>query len=191
VKVLIVVSQSYGMKVAIIDNGSALLEQLKTAVSSALGLRPEVLTYPDISVDRYDWLVFSGRARRSSETDLWMNNLIRLSQDRPAVFICYAAEFLNLSRGGSLRRIGTHLYGLYDAVFEENNVGIPSGRHAVFESRSLSVARLGAGLKPIASGNGIEAFVSDTGQLGLMFHPEMSNDFGLGTLRAYFKGKYF
>ncbi|MCL4343332.1 MAG: hypothetical protein M1291_00010 [Thaumarchaeota archaeon] len=179
------------MKIAIIDNGSALLDQLKIAVHGALGLSPEVLTYPDSSVDRYDWLVFSGRARRNPETDMWMNTLIKRSGGRPAAFICYAAEFLNLSRGGSLRRIGSHLYGLYDVAFGENSVGIPPGTHAVFESRSLSIARLGAGLKPIASGNGIEAFISDKGQLGLMFHPEMSNDFGLGIIRAYFMGKYF
>ncbi|MEM0096874.1 MAG: hypothetical protein QXY52_01230 [Conexivisphaerales archaeon] len=179
------------MKVAIIDNGSALLDSLKTAVRTALEYNPEVLTYPDISVDQFDWLVFSGRAQRSIETDLWMNNLIKRSGNRPAAFICYAAEFLNMSKGGSLRRIGHHLHGIYDVFFDKNSIGIPPGRHAVFESRSLSIARLGTGLKPIASGNGIEAFLSDAGQLGLMFHPEMSNDFGLMTLRAYFKGKYF
>ncbi len=179
------------MKVAIIDNGSALLDELKMAVHSALGQRPEVITYPDIKIDKYDWLVFSGRAHRSSLTDQWMNRLIRQLDGKPAVFICYAAEALNLSTGGSLRRMNSHLYGYYEVMFDENEIGVPPGRYKVFESRYMSIARLGSGLKPLAFGNGIEAFISDTGYLGLMFHPEMSYEFGVKILRAYFDGKYF
>ncbi|MGC8558399.1 MAG: hypothetical protein ACP5NC_05335 [Nitrososphaeria archaeon] len=179
------------MRVAVIDNGSALLEELRMAVSRALHVEPELIKFPDISVKGYDLLIFSGRARKKLETDVWMHKLLKQYDNLPSVFICYAAEFFNLSRGGTIRKLSNHLYGYYDITFEKNNIGIPSGKHAVFESRSLSIGRLGRGLRPIAAGNGVEAFVSDTGQLGLMFHPEKSDDFGLMVLRAYFTWKYF
>lgn len=183
--------QSSSMKVAIIDNGSALLEELRKAVFKALSVEPELIKFPDLPVKGYDLLIFSGRAIKNSETDVWMHKLLKQYGNLPSVFICYAAEFFNLSRGGTLRKLSNHLYGYYDITIEKNSIGIPSGKHAVFESRSLSIGRLGRGLKPIAEGNGIEAFVSDNGQLGLMFHPEKSDDFGLKVLRSYFTWKYF
>jgi GMP synthase-like glutamine amidotransferase len=179
------------MRVAIIDNGSALLEELRIAVFRALNVEPELIKYPDLSVKAYDLLIFSGRAIKNSQTDVWMHKLLKHYGNLPSVFICYAAEFFNLSRGGTLRKLSNHLYGYYDITFEKNSVGIPPGKHAVYESRSLSIGRLGRGLRPIAAGNGIEAFLSDNGQLGLMFHPEKSDDFGLTVLRSYFKWKYF
>jgi len=120
-----------------------------------------------------------------------MKRLISQLDGRPSVFICYAAEALNLSRGGSLRKMSSRLFGYYEVMFDENEIGVPPGRYRVFESRYLTIGRLGSGLEPVASGNGIEAFISDSGYLGLMFHPEKSYEFGIKILRTYFYGKYF
>ena len=101
-----------------------------------------------------------------------------LEKDKPLLGICYGAEILALTLGGTIKKMSTSRHGLHEIEITKNNP-ICSGKIQGFESHSYMVSKLNSSFTQIASSADckFEIFQYDNKNIfGTQFHPEMSPD---------------
>jgi GMP synthase (glutamine-hydrolysing) len=101
-----------------------------------------------------------------------------LEEDKPLLGICYGAEILALTLGGTIQKMISSRHGLYEVDITKNNP-LCNGKIHAFESHSYMVSKLGSLFVQIASSADckFEIFQYGTKNIfGTQFHPEMSAD---------------
>ena len=131
-----------------------------------------------------DALVLGGRRRASSASDVLGTALIRgaRSAGAPIVGVCYGAQLLNNSMGGTLEVAGERLLGFNEVVVDRGDPAfsrLPSDRARFYEARARRIRRLAPGLRAIAwsERGGVEAYAGERAY-GFLFHPELSGGAG-------------
>ncbi len=147
-----------------------------------------------MALEEADALALGGRRRASSSTDVLGTRLIRAARSSgiPIVGICYGAQLLNNSMGGTLEVMEERLHGLNEVELDKSDPAfseIPTSRARFYEARGRRIKRLAPGLREVAwsEKGGIEAYAGDR-VYGFLFHPELSGGAGVlvmrGALRA-------
>ena len=176
--------------ILLVDNGSAYSDALASLLSS-LGCELERVGPEGIdagSLARYSAFILSGRGRPNRASNVANARVIGAARraGAPLLGICYGAEILAQSLGGSLRRMASPRRGLRTvSVGREND--LCSGTLAAYESHSYEIARLPRGVGALASSAECEfevIRVEGTQMYGTQFHPEMSSD-GAALLGAF------
>ncbi len=101
-----------------------------------------------------------------------------LENKKPLLGVCYGAEILTLTLGGTIKKMNAARQGIYKVnVIKENP--LCSGTINAFESHSYMIAKLDSSFKQIASSTNCEFEIfqlNNKNIFGTQFHPEMSED---------------
>lgn len=172
------------------DNGSPFTDDILTLLDT-LGQRYNCKSWTEVSLPLpYKRVILSGRRKNERRINAINSIIVRkCHQDNiPLLGICYGAEIIALTFGGSIRKI-EHAQGLTKiAVFEENDLIKEKGYVEVYESHSYSIARLPPDFISIASSNicQYELFRHKAAKMyGTQFHPERSGNVGINIFRNF------
>jgi GMP synthase (glutamine-hydrolysing) len=129
---------------------------------------------------KYSSIILSGRRNNDSLMNSINSKIIKhcVSEKKPLLGICYGAEILALTLGGTIKKMDILHKGIEEVDVIKPNP-ICSGKMKVFQSHSYMVSKLDECFEQI--GRSIhckfEIFqYSDHKIFGTQFHPEMSDD---------------
>ena len=166
----------------VVDNGSIYTSSLLDCIKN-LDVEFEYHVFsdvPSLDLGNYSSIVLSGRKKNNSEINAINSKLVRHSLDtgKPLLGICYGAEILALTLGGTIKKMISPRHGLYKIQTIQNN-SLCSGKIDVFESHSYMVSKLGSSFISLASSADCKFEIFQYGGkniFGTQFHPEMSTD---------------
>ena len=166
----------------IVDNGSVFITGISNAISKNRTeytiIPSQTITKPDLS--RFDSLVLSGRRRNDQKMNAINSEIINhaLSENKSLLGICYGAEILALTLGGTIRKLDDTIKGLHSVNVIKQNLLLDKDIE-VYQSHSYEIAKLGSQLESFASSNNCQHEIIKHQRLpifGTQFHPEMSKD---------------
>ncbi|MDE1770229.1 MAG: gamma-glutamyl-gamma-aminobutyrate hydrolase family protein [Thaumarchaeota archaeon] len=166
----------------VVDNGSVYTPSLlKCTKDLNLDFEHHVFSnMSSLNLDDYSSVILSGRRKNDSEMNIINSKLVKHSVDnnKPLLGICYGAEILALTLGGTIKKMTSPRHGLYEINITKKN-HLCSGKIKGFESHSYMVSKLSSSFTSIASSTDckFEIFQYDDKNIfGTQFHPEMSTD---------------
>ncbi len=166
----------------IVDNGSIytqnLIDFLKEKKILFEKLSPYELQIK--SLEKYDSFILSGRRKNEKQINQINSKIIKhsIQNNKKLLGICYGAEILSLTLGGTIRRSETSQKGNEEVSIHRKNV-LANEKIKVFESHGFEISKLPNLLISIAdSKNCKHELIQYDGKFifGTQFHPEMSSD---------------
>ena len=167
----------------VLDNGSEFTPEIAAALTDA-GARFESRAAADpgawdaaLSAHSY---ILSGRRRNDRAMNALNSRIIRhaVSSRRPLLGVCYGAEMLALSSGGTIRRMPEPHRGGERVEVEIGSPLCPAGPFQVREQHRYEIVRLGGLSRLGGSARCANEIVRLGGAhaYGTQFHPEMTPD---------------
>jgi GMP synthase (glutamine-hydrolysing) len=146
----------------------------------------------DEDLAQCDKVILSGRRKHSREINAVNSRIIRYChyRDKPLLGICYGAEIIALTLGGSIRKMPAHVQGMIEVSLSSANPLTEEKKSILaYESHRYCIAKLPSNFKSLASSNYCEheVFASDGKMYGTQFHPEKSGTHGLDLLNNFLK----
>jgi GMP synthase (glutamine-hydrolysing) len=173
----------------VVDNGSIYTQSLLNCIEE---LNVDFTCHPSEEITNldltYSSIILSGRRKNNSIMNAVNSKLIKhaVREKKPLLGICYGAEILALTLGGTIKKMNGSRYGISEVDIIKDNP-LCSGKIQVFESHSFKVAKLDSSFKQIAKSKSCEFEIFQRDNLnifGTQFHPEMSKD-GKDLLRKF------
>lgn len=166
----------------VVDNGSVYTKSIIEFLNES-GIKFKHLHFDEISIpnlDQYSSIILSGRRQNNPKMNAINSKLVKsaLEKQKPLLGICYGAEILALTLGGTIKKMNVPRQGIHEIIVIKDNP-ICSGKIDAFESHSYTVAKLDSSFKQIAKSTSceFEIFQLDRHNIfGTQFHPEMSED---------------
>ncbi len=167
----------------VVDNGSVYVKDL-TNLLHTNGVPFEVFAPHMIdmdSLDRYTGVILSGRVSNSKKTNEVNSKIILhcVKNDVKLLGICYGAEIIALTLGGTIRRRDTPVKRL-DTVKTVKESPICTGDTLnVFQSHSYEISALPDALLCVGTSSSCKYEIiqhKERAIFGTQFHPEMSQD---------------
>ena len=175
----------------LVDNGSIytddLADILKNYQVSFEKHTPDNLNLNRL--DNFDAIIISGRKKNKPYINKINSKIIKhaTKNDTKLLAICYGAEILALTLGGTIKRMQLPRRGEESITVTATNP-ISKGIMNVFESHRYEIAKLPKTLKPIAISTNDKKYeiirYLDRNIFGTQFHPEMSRD-GHGLIQRF------
>lgn len=166
----------------VVDNGSvytnSIIDSLKETKTNHRRITFDKIISSDIE-DSHS-IILSGRIRNDPVMNATNSKLIQhaLSKKKPLLGICYGAEILAITLGGTIKKMAQSRHGIHEACVIKENL-LCKGKINVFESHSYSIATLDSHFDVLASSSAckfeIFQYVNQN-IFGTQFHPEMSDD---------------
>jgi GMP synthase (glutamine-hydrolysing) len=134
--------------------------------------------------NRYDKVILSGRRKNSKENNVINSKIIKycFGTDIPILGICYGAEIIALTLGGSIYRMSSHVQGTISVTISKPNYLIPDRKSvSVYENHRYCISKLPENFDSIASSQFCkhEVFSHRKKKIfGIQFHPEKSGKDG-------------
>lgn len=166
----------------VVDNGSIYTKNLIDFLSENK-VKFIVSKFDEIdSLDKseFDSLILSGRIKNSKNMNAINSQIIQnaISERKSLLGICYGAEILALTLGGTIKKSNKRVKGQETVIVEGENK-ICHGEINVFESHNYEISQLGSQLYSLASSQSCKYEIIKHNNLnifGTQFHPEMSSD---------------
>ena len=174
----------------VVDNGSvytnSIIECLKEIKINYRHVLFDKITESDI--EDSSSIVLSGRRQNDSMMNATNSKLIRycLAKKKPLLGICYGAEILAITLGGTIKKMAVPRHGIHEVTVTQDNF-LCKGKVHAFESHSYKIATLDTSFSVLASSDAcrFEIFrYGDENIFGTQFHPEMSYD-GKNLLKSF------
>ena len=175
----------------VVDNGSIYTEHLidflskqkaeyETRTVGETSVRDWAETSTEKYLQRFDSFILTGRKENNRIMNKVNSEIIKhaISEKNSLLGICYGAEILNLTQGGTIRPHNSRVLGEETVVVEKKNE-ICHDKINVFESHRWEISQLGKELHCLASSKSCkyEIIKHDNHAIfGTQFHPEMSKD---------------
>jgi GMP synthase (glutamine-hydrolysing) len=166
----------------VVDNGSIYTKNLTDFLNKKNILfkeqTPQLLDLN--SLEKYDSIILSGRRKNEKKINEINSKIVTFSikNDTKLLGICYGAEILALTLGGTIRKTLSLQKGNETIkIFKENPIS--SNSLDVFESHGFEISKLPSVLVPLAESKHCKyEIIQYTKKLifGTQFHPEMSQD---------------
>jgi len=165
-----------------VDNGSVFTKRISELLRSAntdFDLRAFDDVRPD-SLGGYDSFILSGRRGNDKSMNALNARIIRhcVAGSKKLLGICYGAELLVLTLGGTIRKMDSLQKGSETITISRTNP-LASDKMDVYESHSYELAKLGDELESVGSSKACRHEIirhRDKKIFGTQFHPEMSRD---------------
>ncbi len=166
----------------VVDNGSIytqnLIDFLNEKKISFEKISPNELELK--SLEKYDSFILSGRRKNEKKINQINSKAIihSVKNNKKLLGICYGAEILSLTLGGTIRKLETALKGDEEIFIQKENV-LTNEKIKVFESHGFEISKLPDSLISIAdSKNCKNEIIQYDGKFifGTQFHPEMTSD---------------
>jgi GMP synthase (glutamine-hydrolysing) len=166
----------------VVDNGSVYTKNLIDFLSEKK-IKFTNLKHNQVNLSKikeFNSFILSGRRQNNKEMNSLNSKIIQhaVSEKKNLLGICYGAEILALTLGGTIKKIDVFEKGEQEiSVLKENP--LCKGRIRVFESHNYEISRLGSSLIDIAqSKNCMFEMIQhiELNIFGTQFHPEMSTD---------------
>ena len=166
----------------VVDNGSIYTKNLTDFLNKKnIFFEKQTPQLLDLkSLENYDSVILSGRRRNEKKTNEINSKIITYSikNNIKLLGICYGAEILALTLGGTIRKISSLQKGNeIIKIFKENSIS--SDSLDVFESHRFEISKLPSVLIPLADSKNCkyEIIQYEKKQIfGTQFHPEMTHD---------------
>jgi GMP synthase (glutamine-hydrolysing) len=166
----------------VVDNGSAYTKSLlnflfnKKIVFDAILFDKVALS----DLNKYSSIILSGRTKNISLMNAVNSKIIKhaIVEKKPLLGICYGAEILALTLGGTIKKMDTLYNGLQEIEIIKSNI-LCKNKIKVFESHSYVVSKLDSCFEHIAKSDHCKFEIFqylDHKIFGTQFHPEMSYD---------------
>jgi GMP synthase (glutamine-hydrolysing) len=166
----------------VVDNGSVYTESILDFLKTT-NVKFDKLRFDEISItslSKYSSIILSGRRQNNLQMNAINAKIIKyaLENRKPLLGICYGAEILALTLGGTIKKMEVARQGLYEIEVIKDNP-VCTKKIKAFESHSYMVAKLDSYFKQIAKSSTCEFEIfqlNDHNIFGTQFHPEMSED---------------
>jgi GMP synthase (glutamine-hydrolysing) len=136
-------------------------------------------------------VILSGRRKNKKEINSANSAIIRHCFDsaKPLLGICYGAEIIALTLGGTIRKMPAHMQGQM-RVSVDKRTFLTGDKNLidVYESHAFCIARLPSGFVPLASSDSCKYEIFTHTQkpiFGTQFHPEKSGSDGAVLLERF------
>ena len=177
------------------DNLSPFTPDIGRALNS-LGREHSIVEYSSITSDQmasFGSVILSGRRKNNRLINSTNSRIVKRSAEmnKPILGICYGAEIIALTLGGTIRRMPSHIQGNSNVIVSRSN--LLTGDKSivrVYESHAFCIARLPADFVSLAHSDDCEHEIFSHKQLpifGTQFHPEKSGADGLHLLSNFIK----
>ena len=133
-----------------------------------------------LNIGQFNSFILSGRRKNNQKMNAINSQIIKhaVSEKKSLLGICYGAEILAITLGGTIKKSDKHVGGQETVVIEKENE-ICRGEIDVTESHNYEISQLGSQLHSLASSKSCKYEIVKHNNLnifGTQFHPEMSND---------------
>ncbi len=172
------------------DNGSVYTKNLIDFLNQK-NILFEIQTLNSIDIDKiekYNSIILSGRRKNGKKVNEVNSKIIKhsIENDKKLLGICYGAEILALTLGGTIRKTDSLQKGdEIINIFKENPIS--KGSLTVFESHGFEISKLPKTLVSLAESENCKheiIMVDGKPIFGTQFHPEMSQD-GHGLIEKF------
>jgi len=131
-------------------------------------------------IENFNSFILSGRRKNNQEMNALNSKIIQhsISEQKNLLGICYGAEILALTIGGTIRKKNILEKGVQEITILEENP-LCTGTIRVFESHHYEISRINNSLINVAnSKNCLYEMIqlNNNNIFGTQFHPEMSSD---------------
>jgi len=166
----------------VVDNGSIYTPNLEKFLEDKniffKRLIPDELEFK--TLEKYDSFILSGRRKNEKKINKINSKIIKhcIQNDKKLLGICYGAEILSLTLGGTLKKLEIAQKGYEEISILQNNFLI-NKKIKVFESHGYEIAKLPEILIPIAKSKNCKfEIIQYDGKsiFGTQFHPEMTSN---------------
>jgi len=166
----------------VVDNGSVYTKSLLDFLIEKR-IQHDIIAFDKIILSRlskYSVLILSGRRKNNSLMNAVNSKIIKhaVTEKKSLLGICYGAEILALTLGGTLKKMEQIHKGNQEIEILKTNL-LCSGKINVFESHSYLISKINATFTQIAKSDVCDFEMIQYDNLnifGTQFHPEMSND---------------
>ncbi|MFN3654242.1 MAG: type 1 glutamine amidotransferase [Candidatus Nitrosotenuis sp.] len=173
----------------VVDNGSIFTKNIVNFLSKKMDctVMPfEKIKFEDI--DNFESYILSGRRQNNQQMNALNSKIINhaISEKKPLLGICYGAEILALTTGGTIRKMNSAQKGEGTITVIKKNP-LCSGIINVYQSHNFEIAQLGKSLVQLACSASCKYEMvqyKDTKVFGTQFHPEMTQD-GLALIERF------
>lgn len=165
----------------VVENGSVYTQNLIDFLTDKINF--QVLKFNEVNLstlEKYDSFILSGRQKNNQLMNRINSKIITYSvkEKKSLLGICYGAEILNLSLGGTIKKSNTIQKGNQIITILKKNP-LCDGKISVFESHNYEISRLADSIDCIANSNSCKNEIvnfTNSNIYGTQFHPEMTND---------------
>ena len=165
----------------LVDNGSVFTKDIANTLSNS-DVKFEKKTFDEINpeqIKKFDSYILSGRRQNDSQMNAKNSKIIlhAVNEKKKLLGICYGAEILALTLGGTIRKSSV-IRGKQE-IFSSTKNSLCDGKENVFESHSYEISKLGDSLNSIAESENCKNEIVKHNELpiyGTQFHPEMTKD---------------
>ena len=166
----------------VVDNGSIYTKNLTTFLSDKK-TEFTIQKFDEINlsnISEFNSFILSGRIKNNRITNAINSKIIKhaISEKKSLLGICYGAEILALTLGGTIRKITSLQKGNETINVLKNNL-ISNDPLDVFESHRFEISKLPNTLVPLAESKHCKYEIIQYEKnpiFGTQFHPEMSQD---------------
>jgi len=166
----------------VVDNGSIYTKNLTDFLNEKnIFFEKQTPQLLDLgSLGDYDSIILSGRRKNEKKTNEINSKIVTYSikNNMKLLGICYGAEILSLTLGGTIRKTSSLQKGNETIkIFKENLIS--SDSLDVFESHWFEISKLPSVLVPLAESKKCKYEIIQYEKkpiFGTQFHPEMSQD---------------
>jgi len=166
----------------VVDNGSIytknLIDHLMEHKISFEKESPNELNLQ--SLEKYDSFILSGRRKNEKKINQINSKVIvhSIQYNKKLLGICYGAEILSLTLGGTIRKLETIQKGDEEVSIKKENV-LATEKIKVFESHGFEISKLPNLLIPLGYSKNCKYEIIQYNKkliFGTQFHPEMTSD---------------
>ena len=131
-------------------------------------------------LDHFDSFILTGRRKNNQKMNKINSQVIlhAISKKKNLLGICYGAEILALTLGGTIKKSSSFIKGAETIVVNKKN-SLVNRNLDVFQSHRYEISKLGNKLENLASSQTCKNEVIKYNELnifGTQFHPEMTED---------------
>ena len=165
----------------VVDNGSVYTKNLIDFLTGKIEF--ESIPYNKInlsSINKYNSFILSGRQKNDQKINALNSQIIKhaIIKKKPLLGICYGAEILTLTLGGTIKKSVSPQKGNQKVAITEKNP-LCKEKIDAFESHTYEISRLVGSLVSIANSDSCKNEIIRYGNsniFGTQFHPEMTLD---------------